>query len=109
MSLVSSLVSANNLVQSVGAGIQTGLDINDKTFADILEKQMNIQPEEQQNIIQQLGAPAGFEIQDFLFDGSQRDIMNVAKKQATEIYNKYSKSIVTDLGEFVSDSFKFLK
>ena len=109
MSLVSSLVNANTIVQSVGRGIQTGLDINDKTFADILEKQLNVQPEEQQNMVQQLGAPAGFEIQDFLFDGSKNDIMNVAKKQATDMYNKYSKSVVTDLREFVSDSFKFLK
>ena len=109
MSLVSSLVNANTQIQAVGTGIQTGLDVNDKTFADILEKQMGIQPEEQQNIIQQLGAPAGFEIQDFLFDGSQRDIMNVAKKQATDMYNRYSKSVVTDLKEFVSDSYKLLK
>lgn len=36
-------------------------------------------------------------------ENSNSEIFDFAKKQATNLYNKYSKSIVTDISEFVED------
>ena len=110
MSLISNLTGGIAQIQQ-GSDINTltGININDKTFADILEKQMNAGIEDSSEIMPSLGIPAGFEIQDFFSNGAQNSIVDVARKQAVNIYDKYARSVVTDLGEFVSDSFKLLK
>ena len=163
MSLVSNFIGGISSSQFGGAkGLAQNFDLNDTTFSDLLEKQMQVKPkEDENNIFGMLGIPAGFEIEpvDFsekaidqteavgakteiekndekssqeynLFDlnkdgevtnsemttffsslldsgengkDARSEVFDFAKKQAANLYNQYSKSIVTDIKEFVED------
>ncbi len=159
MSLISNAISGigNNL-----GGIKSTPDFNldDSTFADLLEKQLlNKIDSQENNTITGLGMPAGFQIEnldgtefsetaqdqmeaigekinieennisnpfdmdhngdvtgheaisffssllnsDTKGDNARSELFDFAKKQATNFYNTYSKSFVTDLKDFVDD------
>ena len=162
MSLVSNFIGGISSSQFGGAkGLAQSFDLNDTTFSDLLEKQMQVKPkEDENNIFGMLGIPAGFEIEPVDFsekaidqteavgakteveqseDSSQSyspfdlnkdgevtnsemmtffsslldsgdegkearsEVFDFAKKQAANLYNQYSKSVVTDIKEFVED------
>jgi len=138
MSLVSNFIGN---ISSIGAaGIQAAQNfyLDDTTFADLLQKQMKTGLNEGVGAIQEfsLGAPAGFEIDNFdmpveqidtgnsaeditdkttsetatffssLLDNKnnpQSELFDFAKKQAANLYNRYSRSVITDVSEFVED------
>ena len=163
MSLVSNFIGGISSSQFGNAlGVSNNFDLNDSTFADILNKQMETQPtQEPQNILGQLGIPAGFQIdgidfaetaldqieavgekigiekEDFnnLFDTNKdneittsevatfftslleknttgqenrSELFDFAQKQASNMYNKFAKSMVTTLEEFVTDAREIL-
>ena len=115
------------------------VDITDKTFSDILDRKLtgmdnsmntqgvnildfynkkvdNIQFDN--NIIQsQTGDRTTSEVLTFtksLFDSSnllseRGSVYDFSRKSATNFYNKYSKNIAMNLGEFVSDALKTSK
>ncbi len=107
MSLVSNFIgnisnAGLNPVQAV-----QNFDLNDTTFEKLLEKQLQSEVTEPQ-AVNGLGMPPGFEINplDMSIDISKNfesEIFDFAKKQAANLYNKYSRSVVTDLSEFVQD------
>lgn len=72
MGIASSLVNGISIQQpsQIGQGL-SGYDLNDTTFSDLLEKQMNIEPTENKNndIFASLGMPVGLQIQNL--DGSE--------------------------------------
>lgn len=162
MSLVSNFIGGISSSQfGEKQGIVQGFDLNDTTFSDLLEKQMDIKPKDEANsILGSLGIPAGFEIEPIDFsekvadqieaagaktdieqqeessqeynmmdlnkDGevtnsemmtffsslldsgsngqeARSEVFDFAKKQAANLYNQYSRSIVTDIKEFVED------
>ncbi len=135
MNLVSNVIGQIGLS---GTGkVAPNFDLNDTTFAELLNKQiegMNGAPRLEAPAFN-LGAPAGFEIEGIepemnvqeisndtnsndlttsetvtffssLLENKgnpESDIFDFAKKQAANLYNKYSRSIVTDVSEFVED------
>ena len=157
MSLVSNFIGGISSVGVGGLNPSQNLDLNDSTFSDLLEKQMEVKPkEENNNIFASLGMPAGMQIENVDFSekvqdqmeslrekmtpekvneankldlngdgnvttseavtfftslldnsnlGQQNDsgLFDFAKKQASNFYNKYSRSVVTDVQEFVED------
>ena len=157
MSLVSNFIGGISSVGVGGLNPSQNLDLNDTTFSDLLEKQMEVKPkEESNNIFASLGMPAGMQIENIDFSekvqdqmeslgekvtpkkvnevnkldlngdgnvttseavtfftslldnsnlGQQNDsgLFDFAKKQAFNFYNKYSRSVVTDVQEFVED------
>lgn len=76
MSLVSNFIGG---ISSVGVGGQKTLqqlDLNDTTFSDLLEKQMETKPkEESNNIFASLGMPAGMQIENVDFSEKVQDQM----------------------------------
>lgn len=155
MSLVSNFIGGISSTGIAGLGQNQNFDLNDTTFSDLLEKQMQIKPkEENNNIFASLGIPAGMQIENVDFsekvqnqmeilgkdtdservenvnpidlnndgqvttseavtfftslldnnqDSARSELFDFAKKQASNFYNKYSKSVVTDIQEFVED------
>ena len=155
MSLVSNFIGGISSVGVGGLNSSQNLDLNDTTFSDLLEKQMEVKPkEENNNIFASLGMPAGMKIESVDFSEKVQDQMEIlgekmtsekanetnmldldgdgsvttseavtfftslldnsnlgrnsqlfdfAKKQASNFYNKYSRSVVTDVKEFVED------
>ena len=155
MSLVSNFIGGISSVGVGGLNSSQILDLNDTTFSDLLEKQMEVKPkEENNNIFASLGMPAGMKIESVDFSekvqdqmeilgekmtsekanetnmldldgdgsvttseavtfftslldnsnlGSNSQLFDFAKKQASNFYNKYSRSVVTDVKEFVED------
>ena len=155
MSLVSNFIGGISSVGGGGLNPSQNLDLNDTTFSDLLEKQMEVKPkEENNNIFASLGMPAGMKIESVDFSekvqdqmeilgekmtsekpnetnmldldgdgsvttseavtfftslldnsnlGSNSQLFDFAKKQASNFYNKYSRSVVTDVKEFVED------
>ena len=155
MSLVSNFIGGISSVGVGGLNPSQNLDLNDTTFSDLLEKQMEVKPkEENNNIFASLGMPAGMKIESVDFSekvqdqmeilgekmtsekanetnmldldgdgsvttsetvtfftslldnsnlGSNSQLFDFAKKQASNFYNKYSRSVVTDVKEFVED------
>ena len=155
MSLVSNFIGGISSVGGGGLNPSQNLDLNDTTFSDLLEKQMEVKPkEENNNIFASLGMPAGMKIESVDFSekvqdqmeilgekmtsekanetnmldldgdgsvttseavtfftslldnsnlGSNSQLFDFAKKQASNFYNKYSGSVVTDVKEFVED------
>lgn len=155
MSLVSNFIGGISSVGVGGLNSSQNLDLNDTTFSDLLEKQMEVKPkEENNNIFASLGMPAGMKIESVDFSekvqdqmeilgekmtsekanetnmldldgdgsvttseavtfftslldnsnlGSNSQLFDFAKKQASNFYNKYSRSVVTDVKEFVED------
>ncbi len=135
MNLVSNIIGGIGL--SSAGSISAGFDLNDTTFANLLQKQIEkvSQNESLEAQSLNLGAPPGFEIEGIepevnvqniseetnldnittsetvtffssLLDNKgnpESDIFDFAKKQAANLYNKYSRSIVTDVSEFVED------
>lgn len=130
-----------NQLSSQGIGNITkpqGFDLNDLTFAKLLEKSMSAQnvDAQQGNLAGGIGVPAGFIIEPF--DAPQdlkpvakineqveikdvdmgndyfssilrsepkehKDLMNFAKKQASNLYKVFNKDLVTDIAELASD------
>ena len=155
MSLVSNFIGGISSVGVGGLNPSQNLDLTDTTFSDLLEKQMEVKPkEENNNIFASLGMPAGMKIESVDFSekvqdqmeilgekmtsekanetnmldldgdgsvttseavtfftslldnsnlGSNSQLFDFAKKQASNFYNKYSRSVVTDVKEFVED------
>ena len=155
MSLVSNFIGGISSVGVGGLNPLQNLDLNDTTFSDLLEKQMEVKPkEENNNIFASLGMPAGMKIESVDFSekvqdqmeslgdkmtsekanetnmldldgdgsvttseavtfftslldnsnlGSNSQLFDFAKKQASNFYSKYSRSVVTDVKEFVED------
>ena len=155
MSLVSNFIGGISSVGVGGLNSSKNLDLNDTTFSDLLKKQMEVKPkEENNNIFASLGMPAGMKIESVDFSekvqdqmeilgekmtsekanetnmldldgdgsvttseavtfftslldnsnlGSNSQLFDFAKKQASNFYNKYSRSVVTDVKEFVED------
>lgn len=155
MSLVSNLIGGIGVnPKEVVSGITSQFDLNDTTFSDLLDKQMEVSAQEETNgILGSLGMPAGMQIENIEFsekvqdqmeavgekietqesnmfdlnqDGNvtsseavafftslldnntagqnaRSELFDFAKKQAANFYNKYSRSVVTDVKEFVND------
>lgn len=90
MSLVSNFIGG---ISSVGVGGQNPLqqlDLNDTTFSDLLEKQMETKPkEESNNIFASLGMPAGMQIENVDFSEKVQDQMEaLGSQQAPEKVNE---------------------
>ena len=107
MSIVSNLastISPTNLGGKI-LGI-SNVDLNDTTFSDLLEKQIgNNIVQSVDNVLQNFGMPAGFDIQPMEgLDAVASNLTNFARKQAANFYDKYSRSVVTDIKEFVEDT-----
>ncbi len=90
MSLVSNFIGG---ISSVGVGGQKPLqqlDLNDTTFSDLLEKQMETKPkEESNNIFASLGMPAGMQIENVDFSEKVQDQMEaLGSQQAPEKVNE---------------------
>ncbi len=80
-------------ISSVGVGGQKPLqqlDLNDTTFSDLLEKQMETKPkEESNNIFASLGMPAGMQIENVDFSEKVQDQMEaLGSQQAPEKVNE---------------------
>ena len=138
MSLVENLVNQITSDKTGGIVKPQGFDMNDTTFAKLLEKNLvQGNPEVQAgNQIAGMGAPAGFIIEPYgetapvqpvSEDNSQiqikdvdlgtdyfsnllktepkahKDLMNFAKKQASNVYQLFGKNLVTDLAELAGD------
>lgn len=164
MSLVSNFIGdISSIGLNNGVSSTPSFDLNDTTFAELLEKQLNKNSEVQNsstNLIDGLGMPPGIQIENFdgidfsetaqdqveavgekinttetdnmtnpfdmnndgdvttsevvtffssLLDNNSQgqnarsELFDFAKKQATNFYNTYSRSVVTDLKEFVDD------
>ena len=82
------------------------VNLNDTTFADLLEKQMgNNIVQSVDNVLQNFGVPAGLNIQPMEgLDSVASNLTDFARKQAANFYDKYSRSVVTDIKEFVEDT-----
>ena len=166
MDLVSNfvgIVSPSLFGENNTQGISQGYDLGDKTFADLLEKQMRQNIEQNKpNFIETLGLPTGFNITDLidsqnqtavntenafdkikavnetenqsmtnlstkkenstsevltffnslfdskptLTDTSKSNLFDLERRIAAGSYGKYAKNIVTNLGEFVTDTLK---
>lgn len=119
MSLVSNFIGGISGV-NLGGNVASGFSLNDTTFSDILEKQMEVKTGETNSVFGALGMPAGFEIEGLDFSEKAADqiealgvkintedannqLFDFARKQAANFYNKYSGNVVTDLQGFVSD------
>ena len=148
MSLIESLI---NQISTKGLGEITspqGFDLNDDTFAKLLNKQLNLQESVvQNNLVGEMGIPAGLFIEPFdgelyadmaqnqldftgynelsreeyinqpvefkdidmgdyfskMLQNSENstDFMNFARKHASNLYNQYSRNVITDSTEFV--------
>ncbi|MBR1373836.1 hypothetical protein IJ750_05270 [bacterium] len=117
MSLASNIVSSILSNQISGkSGISQILDLNDKTFADILEKQFNIQvTPKTENTPGSFGVPAGMLIQDIsnIVNGSDNIngshsyscMSDFNKRQALNFYNRGARNSVINLNEFMADAF----
>lgn len=151
MSLVENLINQISTKELGGITKPSGFDMDDDTFAKLLEKELNSKLEEPQlNILGSLGVPAGFfaqpmdgiefaqDVQDQLeaigevkltndisaepfeikeldmgdffsnmlktnTNSSNSEFLNFAKKRATNSYQMFGKSFVSDLAEFVDD------
>ena len=148
MSLVSNNIGA--IASKIGKpdASQQNMDLEDKTFSDLLDKQMNIQDAPNETTLSSLEAPAAIstngtnlidllssikQTQNYDFpDFSEQDdlgsaemvafltkpfdsrsslennhgLMDFAKKQASNFYNKCASNVVVDLKEFIEDTLK---
>lgn len=132
MSIVENII--NQITPANGISKPQGFNLDDDTFAKLLMKASAVSPtEETNNLFSQLGAPAGFEIEDFNAEPKEapqinpteqieiKDLqisenyfssllndnsnaMNMAKRHAANAYNIFSKNFVDTLGEFISDT-----
>ena len=77
MSLVSNFVGGIGLNPNGGIGNTTpSFDLEDSTFSDLLEKQMNVKPKEETNTLSgTLGIPAGLQIDGIDFSEKVQDQM----------------------------------
>lgn len=124
MNLLSGLVNGINTNDLLGQKLASpnAIDMDDKTFSDLLEKEMNVKNEVNvTNPLGSLGMPAGLQIQPLdiadlintaretkqaiqsgeLHNGS--DLLNFAKRQATNLY-QHSGAVVTGLTDFIEDA-----
>lgn len=123
--IVNNLLSVNG---SKSTNVTATFDINDKTFAEILAKQFQVQRAEAMNNIMNapLGIPAGMEIQNLgekesnlvsrvggidVIDKSikfktEPEVSDFIKKHALGMYEKYSKYSAININEFVEDAIK---
>ena len=155
MNLVSNfagLISPNMFGES-SQSLKPSMDINDRTFADMLEQQLQKEIEQNKpNFVEMLGLPTGLDISNFenqqmsldnvnkiqevggtgmdstpknpstsevltffsslfenkptLTDTSRSGLFEFERRVAANSYDKYARNIVTNLGEFVSDTIK---
>ena len=120
MSLASNLIS--NIVSApsdMKSGLAAVINLNDKTFAEILEKQLKVQAAEGiSNFVGSMGIPAGMEIQDMtdselnslkstekISSSSRTELFDYSRRQAVNFYNRYSKNVVMGLREFMGGAF----
>ena len=120
MSLASSFIS--NIVSAptdLKSGLAAIINLNDKTFADILEKQLKVQAVENiNNFVGSMGIPAGMEIQNITDEElnninntekisslSKTELFDYSRKQAVNFYTHYSKDVVLGLREFMGGAF----
>ena len=76
MSLVSNFIGGISSSGLNGLGVNPNYDLNDTTFSDLLEKQMEVKPkEETNNIFASLGMPAGMQIENIDFSEKVQDQM----------------------------------
>ena len=167
MDLVSNFVGSisPNMFSGNTQSITQNYDLEDTTFSDMLEKQINKEFEQiKPNFVESLGLPTGFNIADFdgtipqfkygmnntennenkldtvkpefensmsnsdkdnistselltffnslfdskptLTDTSNSELFQFERKTAANLYSKYAKNVVLDLGEFVADTLK---
>ena len=160
MDLVSNLAQTmlSKAIEGNSSEVTSQVDLNDKTFSDLLDKQLNNQLEQNgQNFIDNLGIPSisGLDMGDLdghnlsqidsvrsidKYDNALSDKFNSGKdfsmeevltlftplfetkpnmadtensglfeferKTAANQYSKYSKNVVTDISEFVTDALK---
>lgn len=120
MSLASNLIS--NIVSApsdMKSGLAAVINLNDKTFAEILEKQLKVQSAESiSNFVGSMGIPAGMEIQDLtdselnnlkstekISSSTKTELFDYSRRQAVNFYNRYSKNVVMGLREFMGGAF----
>lgn len=72
MSLVSNFIGGISGINQIGS-VTSNLDLNDTTFSDLLDKQMEIKNKETNGIFGQLGMPAGMEIEGIDFSEKAAD------------------------------------
>ena len=156
MSLVSNYIGEIAASQFSGGknGAASGIDLNDSTFSDLLEKQLNnsIDPmpqtggfspvsginigdfdgkvsqfNNQTNQIHEINHssldkynnpkefstseiltffPSLFDTKPMLTETLTNGLFDFERKTAANLYSKYAKSVVTSLGEFVSDALR---
>ena len=160
MDLVSNLASTmlSKAMEGNSQEAASQVDLNDKTFENMLDKQLNNQlAQNGQNYIDNLGIPSisGIDIGDFdghssnnlsavksvdnydanqhakfnsgkdfsmeevltlfnpifetkptMTDTTNNGLFDFERKSAANLYNRYAKNIVMDLGEFVTDALK---
>lgn len=114
--LISNIVSAPSDMKS---GLAAVINLNDKTFAEILEKQLKVQAAESiSNFVGSMGIPAGMEIQDItdselnslkspekISTSARAELFDYSRRQAVNFYNRYSKNVVMGLREFMGGAF----
>lgn len=90
MSLVSNFIGGISSVGVGGLNPLQNLDLNDTTFSDLLEKQMEVKPkEENNNIFASLGMPAGMKIENVDFSEKVQDQMEcLGDKMTSEKANE---------------------
>ena len=60
MSLVSNIVNAIPAKANAQGEVQVNIDLNDKTFSNLLEKQLNVQHQPDNNLMQTFGINTTF-------------------------------------------------
>ncbi len=119
MNLASNIVGGI-LSSQIGSGqgnITNVFNLNDKAFAEILEKQLNNQSIDKTGFYPAgMGMPVGLDIQDpdkslettEITDREfkQTGYDNFARRHAAEFYGKCAGNVVINLSEFVNDTIK---
>ena len=89
MSLVSNFIGGISSSGLNGLGVNPNYDLNDTTFSDLLEKQMEVKPkEENNNIFASLGMPAGMQIENIDFSEKVQDQMEATGQDVNPVEKK---------------------
>ena len=112
MSLIEHLVNQISTNELGGITKPSGFDMNDDTFSKLLEKELNAKAESiQENIIGNLGVPAGFFIEPFegveFSQNVQDQLEAISEKKVTnELPVEPFEMKELDLGDFFSNMLK---
>lgn len=111
MSLVENLINQISSPNTGGITKPQGFDLNDDTFAKLLEKASQINgTETQNNMIGQLGVPAGFEIEPLDGTGPISTIQEISPSSEIEIKDlKVSEDFFSSLMNDNSNVMNFAK